>query len=220
MKSGIIQWWNTLCYKNNRRRLTKANVDSSFKNSCPKSCLDHWNWIFKPLKLQERARTHILYQKGTILTKTRGWLCGTGTEVTVFTLLQQISSWTKEWQRHWSMWHSPSGSEPGQTSDLQQAIKDHFQTQVGFCGILNKRSSPSVIYPFLSAAAQTKSVSIQGYKWQRDLRISTEGGQAVSIVGLNCWWAKNNLLLWERWLSGSVPLREGPRPHSQGTSNY
>lgn len=74
MKYRIIWWWNTLCYKNNRGRLTKANVDSSFKNSCPKSCLDHWSWIFKPLKLQERARTHILHQKGTILTKTREWL--------------------------------------------------------------------------------------------------------------------------------------------------
>lgn len=205
MKYGIIWWWNTLCYKNNRRRLTKASVDSGFKNSCPKSCLDHW--ILKPLKLWERARTGILYQA-------QFWpRQEDGTEVTGFTLLPSLPSWTKEWRQCWSRWHSPSGSEPGQTSDLQQAMKDHFQTQVGLCGILNKWSSPSVI---TSCQLQHKqSLSIQGYKWQRRLWIRKEDRQ--------CWpefLAKNNLLLWERWLSGSVPLREAPRPCSQGTSSY
>lgn len=167
MKYGIIWWWNTLCYKNNRRRLTKASVDSGFKNSCPKSCLDHW--ILKPLKLWERARTGILYQA-------QFWpRQEDGTEVTCFTLLPSLPSWTKEWQQCWSRWHSPSGSEPGQTSDLQQAMKDHFQTQVGLCGILNKWSSPSVI---TSCQLQHKqSLSIQGYKWQRRLWIRKEDRQ-------------------------------------------
>lgn len=207
MKYGIIWWWNTLCYKNNRRRLTKASVDSGFKNSCPKSCLDHW--ILKPLKLWERARTGILYQA-------QFWpRQEDGTEVTGFTLLPSLPSWTKEWRQCWSRWHSPSCSEPGQTSDLQQAMKDHFQTQVGLCGILNKWSSPSVI----------TSCQLQHKQNHSQSRVTNDrdvcgSGRRTGSAGLNFWQAKNNLLLWERWLSGSVPLREAPRPCSQGTSSY
>lgn len=170
MKYGIIWWWNTLCYKNNRRRLIKANVDSSFKNSCPKSCLDHWSWILRPLKIQERVRTILLYQKGTILTKTRGWLVwdwnwGHSSYLSATTSLLGKEKW-----QYWPMWlwtladiRSPAGNT-GSLPNTGGFLWHSEQTVLTQC------------YHFLSAEAQTKSLLIQGYKWRRDLRIREEVG--------------------------------------------